>query len=522
MSTTTAPVATTPSAAPALFAWGYGLALGVLLLVGLLVRLPGLGDPPFNFFAARQFFSANRAHALYVEQKAFTQPWEREVARKNANFTLEPVVVERIAAIAYNLFGEENLTIARTLSVLYWLLGGFFLYLLAARIYSSLAGLVAAAAYLFLPYGIVASQAFQPDPLMVTLTIAALYCIWRYGEERSLKFLLWGALCAAAAIYVKIGVGFFIAAAFAAVHFGRAETPTRRWWARFIHPHAWLFAGIALLPGLLYYLNGLVFAGFLTGQVGNAFVPAMMRLPGFWMSWWFQLIGVFGIPLLAIAFIGTFTNLRRLVLVFLGSLWLAYLLYGLFFTYAIGTHNYYQLPFIPILALGLAHLADIRGLRGVWRGAAFAGAALCLLVVAFGFMRQWDKRTPAQRASYRAAALHQTEIYRQIGDVLQHSQHVNALTEEYAEPLRYYGQLVAGAWPTTADYQAAKLRGTPTLTVEERMAVLLHEIGTQYFVITDLREISRQIDLPLYLQSHHPVLASTKEYIIFDLRRIAE
>ena len=56
--------------------------------------------------------------------------------------------------------------------------------------------------------------------------------------------------------------------------------------------------------------------------------------------------------------LGLFFVRERSARFFLYGLWGMYILYGLYFDYHIATHDYYQLPFIPIVAISLAPLAD--------------------------------------------------------------------------------------------------------------------------------------------------------------------
>lgn len=356
----TADVTPAPPPADATVA-GLMRALHILVLValfgtGLVLRLLYISQPPLDFFPGRQFYCANRAHYLYLLTNVNVTDEQRVIAKRNAQFNAEPPVVERIAAIAYNILAGENLTIPRVLSVLFWLAGGLFLYLLAARIFSAWGGLASLAFYLFHPFGIAASRAFQPDPLMVMLMLGALYHIWRYGEARARRHLIWGALFAAAAIYVKVMAAPFLLLAFAAVHLLRdEETPLLR---RLLHPQAWIFAGSALLLAVIYYVNGLYGAGFLRGTSGSVGTLAMAGGGEFWLRWLYQVNVVFGVTTLPVALLATCLVTNRAARGMLWGLWLGYLCYGLLFPYGVSTHDYYQLPLLLIIALSVGSLVS--------------------------------------------------------------------------------------------------------------------------------------------------------------------
>ncbi len=332
----------------------YALALVVLFGAALVLRLQHIGEPPLDFFPGWQYYCANRAHYLYLLTNVNVPPAQMAIAQRNAQFNVEPPVAERLAVMAYNLFARESLTIPRVLSVLYWLIGGLFLYLLTARVFSALGGMASLAVYLFHPFGIAASRAFQPDPLMVMLILGALYYIWRYGEGRARGHLIRATLFAAAAIYVKVVAAPFLLFAFAAVHLLREdETPFLR---RLLHPQAWLFAGGALLLAVIYYLNGLYGAGFLRGTAGSVGSTAMLRTGEFWLNLLGQWNTVFGITTIPVALLATCLVTHRVARGMLWALWLAYLCYACLFPYGVSTHNYYQLPLLCIIALSLGSL----------------------------------------------------------------------------------------------------------------------------------------------------------------------
>ncbi len=82
-------------------------------------------------------------------------------------------MLEALVALSYRLWGE-NLAIPRIYSILFWLTGAAFLFDLACRLTHRDGAFVSLLFYLFLPFGIYASRSFQPDPLMVALTLSAL------------------------------------------------------------------------------------------------------------------------------------------------------------------------------------------------------------------------------------------------------------------------------------------------------------------------------------------------------------
>ena len=156
----------------------------LLLFVGsLAIRLYDIDDLPLDFHPTRQLFSALKARGIYAQSQPNLPDWQREIAirqwKKEA--TIEPEIVEHLAAWTYRLVGEENLLYPRVYSILFWELGGLFLFLAARRLVSQNGALLTLAFYLYLPYGIFASRSFQPDPLMVALLSAFIWAFFAWA-----------------------------------------------------------------------------------------------------------------------------------------------------------------------------------------------------------------------------------------------------------------------------------------------------------------------------------------------------
>ena len=162
------------------------LRVSVLVLIfgaAFAIRLYDLTDLPLDFHPTRQLLSAIKARGLYYE----TEPdgistWKLETAIHQAKLKsdVEPVVFERLVAFTYRFTGEK-LWIARIYSSLFWLIGGIFLFLLVRGLVSFEGAVFSTAYYLFFPYAIIASRSFQPDSLMVMLTLAFWWIFARWA-----------------------------------------------------------------------------------------------------------------------------------------------------------------------------------------------------------------------------------------------------------------------------------------------------------------------------------------------------
>ena len=155
----------------------------LLLALGLGIRLFDLNDLPLDFHPTRQLLSALKARGMYYQTLPNVPEQQRDFAIQQwkVRAAIEPEIIERIVAFTYRFTGEQ-LWVARIYSSLFWLIGAVFLFLLAREITSVDGALATTAVYLFLPYAVIASRSFQPDPLMVMLIILFWWAVYRWSS----------------------------------------------------------------------------------------------------------------------------------------------------------------------------------------------------------------------------------------------------------------------------------------------------------------------------------------------------
>ena len=162
------------------------LALVIIFLAAAAIRLYDLTDLPLDFHPTRQLFSALKARGMYYETLTDAPAEQREFAIQQGKMraTIEPEILERLTVFTWKFTGEE-LWVARIYSSLFWLIGGIFIYLLARDLFSKDAALFTTAFYLLLPYAVLASRSFQPDPLMVALIVGFWWVVNRWAKNLS-------------------------------------------------------------------------------------------------------------------------------------------------------------------------------------------------------------------------------------------------------------------------------------------------------------------------------------------------
>jgi hypothetical protein len=199
-----------------LFLRGRLLVVAFLFIAALGLRLYHLNEPPLNFHAVRQYHSLLIARGYYIETLQGIPEWKKQIARisKERRGMWEPHIMEFLVSTAYRVVGGEHFWIPRLLSSLAWLIGGGFVYLTAKRIADIDAALFSTTFYLFLPFAVVASRSFQPDPLMVAALIVSTFAILRYYDKPSALRLVVAAFLSAFGILIKFVALFAVVGAF--------------------------------------------------------------------------------------------------------------------------------------------------------------------------------------------------------------------------------------------------------------------------------------------------------------------
>ena len=502
-------------------------ALVLLLGLGLAIRLYDLTDLPLDFHPTRQLLSALKARGMYYQTLTDAPADQRDFAIQQwkVRAAIEPEIVERMVAFTYQFTGEQ-LWVARVYSSVFWVIGAFFLFLLARQLTSADGALVTIAFYLFAPYAVNASRSFQPDPLMVMLIIIFWWAVYKWSLTpsfghpspsgsptgvlrkgagvRAWTFAILAGLFGGFAIYVKFVAAFFIIGGGlgAVLSRGSVLETVRK-------PQVYVMTVLGILPGAAYIIYGVWVAGFLGQQFGGRFIPALFLSPSYYLGWIGMLNTVIGGMALMLGLLGLFfldDEKRRFAL----ALWAGYAFFGIYFNYHISSHDYYSLPLIPIVALSLASLAD-------WFFAQLTRltAARPTRLVAVGFLllglfaSLWSIRAEMKAIDYRPEAQMWAEISEKIGD-----KNTAGLTQDYGSRLAYWGWKSITSWQTYGDLiYHDDLRGAQRNFEKQFESIASKK---ELFLVTDFDQLNRQPSLKEKLAGY-PIFAEGDGYIIFDL-----
>jgi 4-amino-4-deoxy-L-arabinose transferase-like glycosyltransferase len=480
-----------------------------------------ISGPLLDFAPARQTYDALRARIIYLDRTAVPK-WQQAVLQRDKFEVpqIEPPIMENLAAAGYQVVGAERTWVPRVLSIIFWSCGGVFVFLVARRLAGDPGPIVSVAIYLLMPFAIFASRSFQPDPLMVMLTMAAVLTIQRFHERPTPGRLAFASAVSAFAILSKPPIPiFFLWSVFAALALQRDGFTSR-----LKRRSTLFFATASSLPSLAYYVWGTFIDSFLRGHTQASLEPRLLLHASYWKGWVgmvatvlaYPAVGLAGVPSLLIvgALLGTLAVSLQILrrrsgsgFALLFGLLAGYFVFGLTFTLHISTHLYYSLPLVPIVALGAAPLSERawKRLRVASPFVRVATLAACVLVAA-GAGLKVERRYSS--SSYGA----EVRTYQEVGVATHHTAAAVSIDPLYTTPLLYYGWL--GSSPLYAPdgqrVSAGQLRSS--------LSDLVHKFGHQRFlVVTALGELANQDSLRMFLR-RRPEVISTPTFVIYSLR----
>jgi len=484
------------------------ILLGVVFAMGLGIRLYDLKDLPLDFYAVRQLRSALIARSVYYQINPKMDPAQRQEALDTSNLEIyEPPILEEIVGLTYEGIGSEQLWISRIYTSVCWLIGGLALLGLGRRFFSFYTLLVGLGFYFYLPFSVIASRSFQPDPWMVMWILVFAYTLNRWRETPTWKWALITGLVGGMAVLVKVFAGFFVASMLAAV-----VLVTLGFRRTFRSLQAWAMAGIVLAPSVVYYLFMLKdrsadFFSFWTLALGK-----LIFTSHFYADWLAMVTGITGLAVIVAALLGILMAPNALKPFLLG-LWAGYGLFGLSSPYQFTTHEYYHLALIPMVTLSLMPLLEvvlrqIAQQPRVWR---------LMAVVVFLFSAGYDLYV-ARSVMYASNFKNEAVAWKRVGQAIPEGSHFMVLTDDYGMRLRYFGWRTPTAyWPSMADLNLSALIGNAPMQYADYFKQAT--VGKDYFLVTAFGELDSQPQLKELLTTRYPIYKQGDGYILYDLTK---
>lgn len=494
-------------------------ALMALLGLGLVLRMINLFDPPLDFHPTRQLRAAIIARGMYYQTAPDVDPQLRTAAVRiwGTMEQYEPPILERIVALTYQVIGSEQVWVARLYSSLFWLVGGAALYALVRRMVSPAAGLCSLAFYLVLPWGVVASRAFQPDPWMVMWVLLAAYALFRWSGSgaASWKWAILSGLFSGLAVLVKAYAVYPVAGMALGILPGWVQSsgkPVQGMIALLRRPHVWAFAGLAaVIPGIYYLGLGERSAEFASFWIFSFSDLLLDRK--FYIHWLGLIRGLMDVMVFFAAWLGALL-LPGHGRAQMAGLWAGYFLIGATFPFQIYTHDYYSLLLVPLAAIGLSPYFEwayqhIRSQPRFWQ------FACGLIVLVIGGYYAWVARSQvAVTENYRTEPI----PWQIMGRQLPQNGTMIGLTHDYGNRLKYYGwRSVQRIWPSQGDFELSKAAGQEK--IDDFDSYFRDQTaGMDYFLVTLFADFDSQPQLKQLLSERYPVAQQGDGYVLFDLR----
>lgn len=484
------------------------IAVILIFIAGLGVRLYQLGDPPLEFNPARQLRSMFIARGMYYETMPNAPQWQRDLAisQEHTQGLIEPPIMERLSSWGYRLVGSVDLRIPRILGIIFWSLGGLGLFFLTRSLTDSNGAVITLAFYMTLSITVMASRAFMPEPLLIASIIWAWWAMLRWIRSPSWKNAVLAGVLSGFAIFVKSTAVFFIAGAWIGLllgGLGLKKTVTSG--------KVWLAAGLTVLPYALYHIYAVYITRQMAGQFDLRFFPEMWSEPRNYFAWLNIIQSFIGKIWLLLAVVGFFllkNNYARGL--FLGGL-VSYGLYGMAFMYYTVTHDYYVLPLVPMVAVGLGSVAAVLlsrlTLKRPWNALVLAGLMIVPMMLSL-----WDANTQMRARDFYA----DVKLAEEAGALFKPGDKVVSLAPYSSGTLWYWGWVNSTNWLSSADF-ALRARAGQTYDIK----ALFNETtnGMDYFFVMNFDELNAQPELKDILNTDYKVVVQTPDYILYDLHQ---
>lgn len=475
------------------------IVFGAVWAVAVLVRAPLFHHWPIGFSPTVEFSSADATRTIFLAlTSSHAGGWQQAWLAAHPGRFIEPPVLQVLTALTYLPGGVERPWTAAVFTTAFWFAGAALVFSAVHRLAGWWGAVVAIAFLLLAPFAVAVSQSFQPEALLVFGLGAATWYAVR-GDVTQPGRLPIAAIIGGSAGLIKPGLLLPIIAAvfvFSAAQGG--PILERRRLVR--------LCGLLVLVGLPAVLWAAVL---LSDQVGQKILPGLLLTPAYFAGWWSNVLRVVGIVPLIGGVLG-FVLIPRLRL--LGLLFLAaYLVYSAVFTWHTMTHDYYQVPLLFIIAVGLGGLGEelIRRARaGSWRLKPVVATAIGLTVALTIVL------APPHLLGSTPGRYPNQARFEAIGRVVGAGEPVIAFSEYYGYPLAYYGKLIVANWPDRSQEKYLTTIGKH-LSPEARLSMMISTGHPHYFVVAVPPGWTPQ--LVNFLGACYPVSQQGAQFRVYDL-----
>jgi hypothetical protein len=266
-------------------------------------------------------------------------------------------------------------------------------------------------------------------------------------------------------------------------------------------------AALTALPAFTYYVLG--HPGRSTEYFFAWTVDLIQLITSlhFYADWLGFVGGLLGLTVLLLGAVGTLLAPAPARWLLIGS-WIGYLSYGLTLPFQMFTHSYYHIQLVPVVALGLAPVAQaVLDKTAGTRRWVQAGLAV-LIILAIGY-ESWAARSALVAENFSDAP----GYWRSVGAALPAGAEIIGLTQDYGYDLMYWGWRKVDLWPLDTDLSNVKNGAKdPAAQFAELTG------GDNYFLVTAFGQLEHQPNLKKILAGY-PVAAQGDGFVLYDLRK---
>lgn len=372
--------------------------LAIIFFAGFFVRMYRFNNPIADWHSWRQADTAAVTRnfvkegytPLFPKFDALNSLNEKQLPNPKRYFFAEFPIYNSIVYFAYSGFGHFTIEQwGRLVSIFASSLTSVVLYFLVKEYSSKRVALFSSFIFAFLPYNIYYGRVIMPDPMHILFGVATLYLVTKWVQSNKILYAILGGIAFAITILTKpYGLVLLLPISYLIL---------KRWrFGLLKKPGIYIFAAIALIPFLLWrdYINH-----YPEGMFGTTwlFNQGNIRFTGAYFRWLIYdrmnrlIFATGGFVLFWVGIIKGSTEKEG----WFYYLWLLSILV-FFVIIAKGnvTHDYYQMPLVPIGSIFIAKGIDYL----LSTGAKFhqrvinvgVAIALVLLMFAFGWFEVRD------------------------------------------------------------------------------------------------------------------------------------
>jgi 4-amino-4-deoxy-L-arabinose transferase-like glycosyltransferase len=468
-----------------------------ILALGLGLRLYKLDIPLADHHSWRQADTAAVARNFAKDHWDFFKPridnmTPLHLGAPNSErlFMVEPPVYNSVVAGVYKIFGIE-VRYARLVSIVFSLGAMVFLYFIVSHFLGKTTGLLSAFFFAILPFSVYYSRVVLPEPMILFLTLGMFWFAIKWLETDSNK-------------------DYLLLTAFSALSFTQKTFPLF-----FLLPLAYLFLkkfGLGVFKQKKLYLWAIVsFLPFVAWRwwVGHfpegtpanlwLFNQGNIRFKGAFFHWIFAkrigelILGFWGIALFVLGLV-----LKPKKEGFFFYFWLlAIFIYITVFAAGNVTHDYYQIPLIPILAVFLGKGVNFLLFERQEKFNRIVGVVAFIICTGLACAFSWYEI----RGFYNIQS--GVDLAGVAVDELT-AKDALVLTGDSNDATLLYN---TNRWGWTGGYASSFPNSKETIEK-------IKELGGTIYVTT---KFDRNSDFGRYMTDNYQVLKETDQYIIFDL-----